>query len=78
MVATTQKIIKAHDLIMKGCNIKESIFDADPIALLNCYKYNYEAPKDDVDVLVNIGFLTTTILAGFFIKHYNQTVIYMA
>ena len=62
MVATTQKIIRAHNLIVKDCNLKNPIFDSDPIALLNCYKYNYEAPKDDVDVLVNIGFLTTTIL----------------
>ena len=62
MVATTQKIIKAHNLIIKDCNLKNPVFDSDQIALLNCYKYNYETPKDDVDVLVNIGFLTTTIL----------------
>jgi len=62
LVATTQKIIRAHDSILKKCKIKNSIFDTDPIALLNCYKHNYEVPKDDVDVLVNIGFLTTTIL----------------
>ncbi len=62
MVATTQKIIKAHNLIAKTCNLKAPIFDSDPTALLNCYKYNYESPKEDVDVLVNLGFLTTTIL----------------
>ena len=42
--------------------MKNPIFDSDPIAILNCYKYNYDTPKNDVDVLVNLGFLTTTIL----------------
>ena len=62
LIATTQKIIKAHNLIIKSCNLKNSIFDADPLALLNCYRYNYDCPKNNVDVLLNIGFLNTTIL----------------
>jgi len=63
LVATTQKIIKAHDLIIKGSNLKNVIFDSDPLALLNCYKYNYDcAQNNNVDVLLNIGCLTTSIL----------------
>jgi len=62
LVATTQKIIKAHNLIVKGCNLKNPIFDADPLALLNCYKYNYECLENNVDVLLNIGLMNTTIL----------------
>ena len=63
LVATTQKIIKAHNLIIKKCNLKNPIFDSDPLAILNCYKYNYDsAQKNNVDVLLNIGFLTTTIM----------------
>ena len=62
LVATTQKIIKAHNSIVKSCNLKNPIFDADPLALLNCYKYNYESVENNVDVLLNVGLLNTTIL----------------
>ena len=62
LVATTQKIIKAHNLIIKGCNLKHPIFDTDPLALLNCYKYNYDCLDNHVDVLINIGLLNTTVL----------------
>lgn len=62
LVATTQKIIKSHNLIVKSCNLKNPIFDTDPLALLNCYKYNYEQTENNVDVLLNIGLLNTTIL----------------
>ena len=63
LVATTQKIIKAHNLIVKGCSLKNPIFDSDPLAILNCYKYNYDcAENNNVDVLLHIGSLTTTIL----------------
>ena len=62
LVATTQKIIKAHNQIIKGCDLKNIIFDAGPIALLNCYKFNYSCPNDNVDVIINIGCLSTTIV----------------
>tara|TARA_Y100001970_G_scaffold78771_1_gene100330 strand:- start:4509 stop:5540 length:1032 start_codon:yes stop_codon:yes gene_type:complete len=62
LVATTQKIIKAHNSIIKSCNLKNPIFDTDPLALLNCYQYNYECLENNVDVLLNIGLLNTTIL----------------
>ena len=62
LVATTQKIIKAHDKIIKGCDLKNVFFDAAPISLLNCYKFNYECPKDHVDVILNVGCTSTTIL----------------
>jgi len=63
LVATTQKIIKGHNSIIKSCNLKNQIFDTDPLAILNCYKYNYESAQDkNVDVLLNIGYLTTSIL----------------
>ena len=62
LVATTQKIIKAHNSIVKGCGLKNSIFDADPLALLNCYNYNYESLENNVDVLLNIGLINTTIM----------------
>ncbi len=62
LVATTQKIIKAHNQIIKGCDLKNVIFDAAPISLLNCYKFNYDCPKDNVDVIINIGCLSTTIV----------------
>ena len=62
LVATTQKIIKEQDKIMKSCNIKNAIFDADPIAMLNSYQNNYDCPNNEVDVLLNIGFLTSTLI----------------
>tara|TARA_Y100001968_G_scaffold62049_2_gene52795 strand:- start:2388 stop:3422 length:1035 start_codon:yes stop_codon:yes gene_type:complete len=62
LVATTQKIIKNHNLIIKSCSLKHPVFDTDPIALLNCYQYNYECIDNHVDVLLNIGLLNTTIL----------------
>ena len=62
LVATTQKIIKAHNQIIKGCDLRNIIFDAGPIALLNCYKFNYSCPNDNVDVIINIGCVSTTIV----------------
>ena len=56
LVATTQKIIKAHNSIVKGCGLKNSIFDADPLALLNCYNYNYESLENNVDVSYQLCF----------------------
>jgi len=62
LVATTQKIIKVQDKIMKSCKITDAIFDTDPIAMLNSYQYNYDCPNNEVDVLLNIGFLTSTLI----------------
>ena len=62
LVATTQKIIKAHNSIIKSCGIKNPIFDADPLALLNCHKYNYDTIENSVDVLINIGLINSTIV----------------
>ena len=62
LVATTQKIIKAHSSIVKLCGIKNSIFDTDPIALLNCHKYNYDSSENTVDVLINIGLTSSTVV----------------
>ena len=41
---------------------KKSNFDADPLALLNCYKFNYDSLENNVDVILNIGLQNTTIL----------------
>ena len=62
LVATTQKIIKAHNAIIKACGLKNPIFDADPLALLNCYRFNYDSLENNVDVMLNIGLQNTTIM----------------
>ena len=62
LVATTQKIIKAHSKIIKDCGLKNVVFDASPISLLNCYKYNYDCPQDNVDVIVDLGCISSTII----------------
>lgn len=62
LVATTQKIIKAHAKIIKDCGLKNVVFDASPISLLNCYKYNYDCPQNNVDVIVDLGCISSTII----------------
>lgn len=62
LVATTQKIIKSHDKIIKDCGLKNVIFDGAPISLLNCYKHNFDCPKDNVDVILDIGCISSSIL----------------
>ena len=62
LVATTQKIIKAHAKIIKDCGLKNVIFDAAPISILNCYKCNYDCPQNNVDVIVDMGCISSTII----------------
>ena len=62
LVATTQKIIRAHAKIIKDCGLKSVVFDASPISLLNCYKYNYDCPQNSVDVIIDLGCVSSTII----------------
>ena len=61
----TKDILSAEGLIRpvfgSPLNFKLQL-DTDPKALLNCYKYNYECLENNVDVLLNIGLMNTTIL----------------
>ena len=41
---------------------KKFNFDADPLALLNCYRFNYDSLENNVDVMLNIGLQNTTIM----------------
>ena len=62
LVATTKNYINKHNDILKKSGFKSKIFDADPLALMNCYLYSNELPEEGVDVLINIGDSTTTLM----------------
>ena len=62
LVATTKNYINRHNDILKKSGFKPKTFDADPLALMNCYLYSNELPEEGVDVLINIGDSTTTLM----------------
>ena len=62
LVATTKNYINRHNDIMKKSGFKCKVFDADPLALMNMYLYSNELPEEGVDVLINIGDSTTTLM----------------
>ena len=62
LIATTKNTVTAHDSIVKGAGFKSGIFDADAIALSNAYIESKELPEEGVDVIINIGNKTTTLL----------------
>ena len=87
LVATTKNYINKHNDILKKSGFKSKTFDADPLALMNCYLYSNELPEEGVDVLINIGDSTTTLMCWgqnhrFFIReldiagsHFTQAVM---
>ena len=62
LVATTKNIIKQFDSIIREIGIKNSIFDAEPIALANCLIHNYERNDEGIDIILEIGCNTTTLV----------------
>jgi len=62
LIATTKNTVTAHDSIVKGAGFKSGIFDADAIALSNAYIESKELPEEGVDVIINIGNKTTSLL----------------
>ena len=64
LVATTKNIIKQFDSIIRESGFKNSIFDAEPIALKNCMVHNYGKSEDGIDVILDIGSNTTTLVVS--------------
>ena len=62
LIATTKKYINNHNDILKKSGLKPNIFDADPLAIMNAYLYSNELPEEGVDVLINIGDATSTLI----------------
>ena len=62
LIATTKNTVTAHDEIIKAAGFKSGVFDADAIALSNAYSLYNELPDEGVDVIINIGNKTTTLL----------------
>ena len=62
LVATTKNIIKQFDSIIRDSGFKNSIFDAEPIALSNCLSHNYGKSEDGIDVILDIGTSTSTLV----------------
>ena len=61
LIATTKNIVSQHNEILIESGIKQCVFDADPIALVNSYLHNYEQPDEGVDVILNVGNQTSTL-----------------
>tara|TARA_Y100001970_G_C14201883_1_gene841590 strand:- start:923 stop:1972 length:1050 start_codon:yes stop_codon:yes gene_type:complete len=64
LVATTKNIIKQFDSIVRESGFKNSIFDAEPIALTNCLAHNYGKSEDGMDVILDIGSNSTTLVVS--------------
>ena len=62
LVATTKNIIKQFDSIVSDSGFKNPVFDAEPIALSNCLAHNYGISEDGVDIILNIGNSTSTLV----------------
>ena len=62
LVATTKNIIKQSNSIMKESGFKNSIFDAEPIALTNCMIHNYGKTDDGIDIILDVGCSTSTLV----------------
>jgi len=63
LIATTKNTILQHDKIKKSTGFKSGVFDSDPISLANAYTHFNELPKDGVDIIINIGNYSTTLIA---------------
>lgn len=62
MIATTKNLVKQHNEILTEAGFNHGIYDADPIAMVNCYLANHKQSKDGVDILMNIGNQTTSVV----------------
>ena len=62
LIATTKNTVMKHDEIIKSAGFKTGIFDADAISLSNAYLGVNDLPEEGVDVIINIGNSTTTLL----------------
>jgi len=62
LVATTKNIIKQFDSIIRDSGFKNSVFDAEPIALANCLAHNYGKSDEGIDVILDIGTSTSTLV----------------
>ena len=64
LVATTKNIIRQFDSIVRDSGFRNSIFDAEPIALTNCMVHNYGKSEDGIDVILDIGSNTSTLVVS--------------
>lgn len=62
LVATSKNIITQHDEIMKDAGFRHGVFDADPIALVNTYLNAEGLTPEGVDVILNIGMISTSLV----------------
>jgi type IV pilus assembly protein PilM len=62
LLSTTKNIINNHAEIIKNAGFKGGIFDADPVAIVNTYLANHEKPEEGVDVILNIGNMSSSLI----------------
>ena len=48
--------------MIKYSGFKPNIFDTDPIAISNNYRFNYDLPEEGTDVILNIGNSSTNVV----------------
>lgn len=62
LVATTKNVVMNHHDIIKEAGFKPGIFDTESVAIANCFQNKHSFPESGVDVIFNIGAMTTTII----------------
>ena len=62
LVATTKNTVNQHNQILLDSGYKSNIYDADPIALVNCFNHNYDQNEDGADVILNVGNQSSTLV----------------
>ena len=62
LIATTRNTILQHDKIKKATGFKSGFFDSDPISLANAYLHFNDLPEEGVDVIIDIGNYSTSLI----------------
>lgn len=62
LVATSRNIIQNHNELIKKAGYKPGPFGVDALAIYNSYLYHNDLPQEGVDVIINIGYASTTLI----------------
>lgn len=62
LVATSRNIIQNHNELIKKTGFKPGPFGLDALSIYNSYLYYNDLPEEGVDVIVNIGYSSTTLI----------------
>ncbi|MBC8213514.1 MAG: type IV pilus assembly protein PilM [Candidatus Marinimicrobia bacterium] len=62
LVATTKKLLNQHHEIIQNVGFKTGVFDTDPVSALNVYLALNGLTSDGVDVILNLGNNSSTLI----------------